>query len=845
MLERFFPHTAGRCLHVDLQLGVSQLWKEQLICSPSWVELSELWFSVQLCLSRQPPIKVLGVVSGTPILTGGDVFAASGGAVMAGRISTRGNKEWEFCSNRGDCDEETGVCNCYLVPMPGYRSSDGCGNVGVRGDCGAANDKNKYGGPIKSCVGELACSGHGYCTGSPSFRCVCAKKAGRVAIAPDLSLEADVDSPLLRFDYGVDPNSAQTCDRDSVLGCKCDSGYEGYNCSQRSCPRGDDPATTGQVDEIQLLKCIATGGTFQLLYRTSFSADIPFDATPSTLRDILIASLNFEDVVVKYSVGQLACSPVTATTKNVIKIMFPIDHSRSALFEAQALPLALPNGNVRTRTKAGEYGQDGSLMRIEVISMLKLAFVTLLGALFLTLVTLIGYGGAPAVSRSDCTSNPTRCTSDFSLALFEECSKKNVTISSQPEDAGFNVSGSVLAIDEVLRLPLDEQIPVLSCMFNACTSTTGRPVISNSADQLQVAHYSFGLNGFQHHNRLLRKPDERQQNFSRDHSRQQTLTVECEEGGKFCESQYFLRFGEIDFSDYQVDVLFNSSVSLPINGTNPQFKKTWGTESFTNWLIGIKVSYSIISGFVAFWYNVSLGKLSAREQNLEQGWVAAITVTLIFFNDPFYVVEANYGGNPVKILSLLFQVTFFQMLLLFWLIMLDNLRLQGKMNGVSNSQFFTPKITNNDPTWDPLEKISHYALAQALCAAMSVFYVFWVAYLVLLSHQEIRSRRVRYRYFVLLNFFMVIMSFIGLGIGAISPAPSSGGQWTLFQTLFNVYIYAIAYLYAPSSTALKTAKKRAQDNGNMDPEASPVLGKPVHPVPIDVNDVATGGLDLA
>jgi hypothetical protein len=80
------------------------------------------------------------------------------------------------------------------------------------------------------------------------------------------------------------------------------------------------------VDEIQLLKCIATGGAFQLLYRTSFSIGIPFDATPSTLRDILISSLNFEDAVVEYSVGQFACSPATATTKNVIKITFPIDH---------------------------------------------------------------------------------------------------------------------------------------------------------------------------------------------------------------------------------------------------------------------------------------------------------------------------------------------------------------------------------------------------------------------------------------------------------------------------------------------------------------------------------------
>lgn len=67
----------------------------------------------------------------------------------------------------------SGTCECYLTPMPGFRSSDGYGKVGTRGDCGAANDQNKYGGPIKACAGELACSGHGYCSGAPSYTCLC------------------------------------------------------------------------------------------------------------------------------------------------------------------------------------------------------------------------------------------------------------------------------------------------------------------------------------------------------------------------------------------------------------------------------------------------------------------------------------------------------------------------------------------------------------------------------------------------------------------------------------------------------------------------------------------------
>jgi hypothetical protein len=57
--------------------------------------------------------------------------------------------------------------------MPGFRSSDGYGNPGLRGDCGCADDKNKYGGPIKACVGEFACSGHGFCSGPPSYKCIC------------------------------------------------------------------------------------------------------------------------------------------------------------------------------------------------------------------------------------------------------------------------------------------------------------------------------------------------------------------------------------------------------------------------------------------------------------------------------------------------------------------------------------------------------------------------------------------------------------------------------------------------------------------------------------------------
>ncbi|TYZ60350.1 hypothetical protein PybrP1_011201, partial [[Pythium] brassicae (nom. inval.)] len=313
----------------------------------------------------------------------------------------------------------------------------------------------------------------------------------------------------------------------------------------------------------------------------------------------------------------------------------------------------------KTPAKATPHTADTSFMRIEVVSMLKLVAVSLTASLLLMLFVVLGYAGSPVVSRSDFTSNATRCTSDFSLARLQECSG----LTALPPPGSEN--GSVAAIDELLRLSEAEQVPILACMFDACTSVSNRPFVRGDTDQLRVVHYSFGLNGFKHRNRYfylqVAFPNS---NRLESHSfrvtmtphvkgfydnsttgartfaqiipevRQQTLTIACTKDERFCDTQYFLRFGEIDYSDYQIDVLFNASEPLPLVGADAQFKKTWGDEAFTNWVIGIRTFFLLASALVAVWYNAKLSKLSARAQNLEQGWIATIVVTLFFFNDP-------------------------------------------------------------------------------------------------------------------------------------------------------------------------------------------------------------------
>jgi hypothetical protein len=70
-------------------------------------------------------------------------------------------------------------------------------------------------------------------------------------------------------------------DADRVMGCVCDAGWKGVDCSERSCMKGDDPLTTGQVEEVQYVDCTVTtsagGLRFNLYGQTT--REVPYDAT--------------------------------------------------------------------------------------------------------------------------------------------------------------------------------------------------------------------------------------------------------------------------------------------------------------------------------------------------------------------------------------------------------------------------------------------------------------------------------------------------------------------------------------------------------------------------------------
>ena len=279
--------------------------------------------------------------------------------------SVSGTKESDVCSNRGMCSPVTGVCSCEDGWATSNGSGDvgtrgDCGHLaeGTMSDCpGApacldfgtcsgppeyrcecqagrygpdcalmrcAEGKSWFSSPTSSNEAHsmAECSDMGICD-SDTGQCQCAdgfkgsaceflacpgqpdecSGNGQCLSMASLAEEAEQNGDPAAFEYGIDPNDALTWDADQVLGCLCNEGYEGYDCSQRSCPKGDDPNTIYQDNEKQELACTDDDddGTFRVSFRGAKTAQLHVTDTVDELKAALNALTSVEEVNVEYS----------------------------------------------------------------------------------------------------------------------------------------------------------------------------------------------------------------------------------------------------------------------------------------------------------------------------------------------------------------------------------------------------------------------------------------------------------------------------------------------------------------------------------------------------------------
>jgi hypothetical protein len=192
------------------------------------------------------------------------------------------------CSNKGTCLRASGRCACQELFEGEACERMTCPGSGANGGAGE-------------------CSGHG--------QCLTMAELAQLAMTP-------LGDPAPTT-YGADPNNALTWDAQKVRGCFCDAGWQGYDCSERACPFGNDitllEADPARLDELQYLRCeladpnVALPGaapvSFALSFRGAQTPALPFSASAAQVKGALEALPTIGRVDVTYSRNGVAGSP--------------------------------------------------------------------------------------------------------------------------------------------------------------------------------------------------------------------------------------------------------------------------------------------------------------------------------------------------------------------------------------------------------------------------------------------------------------------------------------------------------------------------------------------------------
>jgi hypothetical protein len=203
------------------------------------------------------------------------------------------------CAGNGFCDLKFQVCHCY-GNFFGYDCSLQRCPVGKA--WGVVTGTNQA-HDVVECSGRGTCA---YATGTCACQSGFTGDACQFSECPDTCSSRGRCIPMQKhatnealsrelydaFQYRYDA----VWDADILHGCECDPGYTGASCTLKICPVGDDPLTTGQLDEVQLIQCQATyplqtislrsdaaltTGTFRLIFGKLSTRPMSFQALAS------------------------------------------------------------------------------------------------------------------------------------------------------------------------------------------------------------------------------------------------------------------------------------------------------------------------------------------------------------------------------------------------------------------------------------------------------------------------------------------------------------------------------------------------------------------------------------
>jgi len=213
-------------------------------------------------------------------------------------------------------------------------------------------------------------------------------------------------------------------------------------------------------------------------------------------------------------------------------------------------------------------------------------------------------------------------------------------------------------------------------------------------------------------------------------------------------------------------------------------------------------------------------KIEFDEWAWEQRALTILLMSLLFLNNPFFALRFVVAGWFFHFLDALMQVCFNSVLLLFWLFMVDKIRLE-EMKVIFRLQH-VPKLIvvaiyailsivfytwvnihdETNPTFGVVNSVTGIQVLFYLVTAIFMALIVWLMVLVVLTVPVVTSKRYLLTRFLFLaspTIVAILSILIGFLANTYGPLNRTSLELAYYSVLFNVYIWVLTVGYWPIS----------------------------------------------
>ncbi len=319
-----------------------------------------------------------------------------------------------------------------------------------------------------------------------------------------------------------------------------------------------------------------------------------------------------------------------------------------------------------------------------------------------------------------------------------------------------------------------------------------------------------------------------------NHSSKHKRTFVCKKGDSFCDDIYLYHLDFINYTNYTIEVKLSnetdkSAPNVVTALSNMYFVLEYNDDVYTLFELWFRFTFLILTFIVIIVFSHKLRQYRWTDWQVEQKWTAFILFGLMAANNPFFALELIFEGWFPTFLDQVLLVTFVSMLFLFWLVMFDGVRKDAVQRTLL--KFYVPKVVLialfwltalvaftlselrrlDDPVYDVTTDDPAFIFFVVGEIIVAVIYLFWLTYVIVRACMESRTfplLGVRIRFFALFTLSVIVVMVAGITFETFGPTTAiKGNPMTLlsYLSLYNFYVYVLAFMYLPSRFAAKSA----------------------------------------